>query len=159
MKHILMAFIAVILISSCNENRIYNEHFDPSGNLEWNRSEIIKHDIEIIDISIKYNLFLTLRFAVGYSFPVCDIIIIETSPSGKVNEYTYRFLTRDEYGYIGDIAGDIIDHEDLWQENIEFEEAGIYQYELSHDMTDDKIHMVMEVGMMVDKVVSKESSQ
>lgn len=155
MKRIVIASLAVILFASCNENRIYNEHFDPSGNLEWNRNEIVKHDIEIIDISSKYNLFLTLRFAVGYSFPVCDIILIETSPSGKVNEYTYRFLTRDEKGYIGDIAGDIIDLEDLWQEGREFEEAGVYHYELSHDMTDDKIHMVMEVGMMVDKVVSQ----
>ena len=139
------------LIISCNENRLYESHIDPSGNLEWNRDDILTYDIEIIDRSIKYNQYIAFRHAVGYAYSACSLKIIEKKPNGELVEYHTILTTADSEGYISDCNGDICDLESLWLENREFESTGIYHYEVTHEMTKDKIHMVMEVGMILDK--------
>ena len=70
-------------------------------------------DIEIIDTSIKYNVYLALRYARGYAFPNCDISISETTPSGKTSTSKHRFTTMDSNGYNGEGAGDIYDLEEI----------------------------------------------
>lgn len=146
---ILAAFI--LLMTSCDESIVYEEHTDPPGNLEWNRDDVLSFDIEIIDISIKYDQIIAFRHATGYAFSTCDIIIEETTPSGETNTYDFSTITADRNEYIGEVSGDIYDVEQIWRPAYIFPEKGTYHYEIRHNMTDDKIHMVMEVGMIVKK--------
>lgn len=149
----LMSVVLAVSMMSCNENRVFEEHTDPSGNLEWKRDQVIKYDIEIIDTSIKYNIYLALRFANGYAFKICDVEVSETAPDGLRRIEDFRFTTRDEQGYTGDGAGDIFDLESIWRQSYAFPSPGTYHYEIRHIMPDDLIHMVMEVGLIVDKAV------
>ena len=155
-KKLILAFIPMVILG-CHPNRVFEEHQDPSGNLEWNRNEVIKLDVEINDISIKYDVLLALRFANGYAYSFCNVELKEVSPTGKEQLIKHQFITRDEGGYTGDGAGDIYDLESILVENRLYEETGIYHYEISHTMSKDKIHMVMEVGMIIEKVPSETS--
>lgn len=153
MRNYLTLLLLALLTLSCNENRIFDDETDPSGNLEWNRDEVVSFDVEIIDISIKYNLFLTLRHATGFRYRDLAVRVTETAPDGSTQERDFSFNVMNDSGYNGEVSGDIYDLEVLWLENYIFPVPGIYHYELRHVMADDKVHMVMDVGMMVDKVL------
>lgn len=155
MKKVILVISLGWILGSCNENRVFEEHIDPSGNLEWNRKEVIKFDIEIIDTSIKYTMILALRHATGFRFGKMNVQVSETDPDGNTSLSDFVFLTMDEKGYTGEVSGDIYDLESMWREDHSFSRQGIYHYEIRQTMPDDKIHMVMEVGMIVDKVVSR----
>lgn len=159
MKKLAFTIVLSLLFIACDENVIYEKHIDPSGNLEWNKDEVVKHDIEIIDTSIKYNIDLALRYAVGYAYTECKVIVAEVSPSGVVSESEFTFKTRDDKGYVGEAGGDIIDLELPWKKEFKYSEKGIYHYEIRQNMQDPKIHMVMEVGMIVEKIPSEINQQ
>ncbi|HAW52070.1 MAG TPA: hypothetical protein DCX54_07065 [Flavobacteriales bacterium] len=142
----------LLIIGSCNENRLYDTLIAPPGDLEWNRSDKLSFDIEIIDTSIEYNQFISFRHAVGYAFSACYLKIEETSPDGEITEYHTSVPIADSDGYSGDCHGDICDLEVLWLQNRTFNSPGVYHYQISHEMKQDKIHMVMLVGMILDKV-------
>ena len=140
----------LLLAFGCNPNRVYESHQDPPGNLEWIRSDVLSFDIEIIDASIKYDQIITFRHAAGYAFSACSLKIVEKTPSGEKFEHFLTLSTADQDGYLGDCSGDICDLEEIWRDSYTFTESGTYHYDISHEMSDDKIHMVMEVGMALD---------
>ena len=146
-----LILVGILTLLSCDGNRIYESHIDPSGHLEWNRGDTLVFDIEIIDTSIKYNQFIDFRHAVGYAFSACSLDIIETDPNGEVVQYGVVLEVADTKSYKGECMGDICDLETTWLENRTFTIPGTYQYKVSHRMTDDLLHMVMEVGMMLDE--------
>ena len=147
----LWLLVAVVFVS-CNENRVFEQHVDPPGHLQWERKDEIKIDVEIIDTTIKYDQTIAFRHATGYAFTACTLVVKETSPSGELREEQLIIETANSQGYLGDCSGDICDVEYLWQASRKFSETGNYQYHISHAMSDDLIHMVMEVGMILDKV-------
>ena len=142
--------LATLVLISCNSDRIYEGHVDPPGNLLWAKSDPIMIDIEIVDTSIKYNEYIAFRHATGYSFSACSLKIVESDPDGVVKEYLHTMKTADSQGYLSDCAGDICDLEELWMEERKFGLPGTYRYQISHEMSRDTLHFVMEVGMMVE---------
>ncbi len=151
MKNISIILILALGLFSCNENRIYSDHVTPPGELEWNKEDVITFDVKIIDVSSKNDIKLAFRHATGYAYPFCDVVVKETKPSGESTEERYQIRVMDDEGYVGEGAGDIYDIEEIWRSGHVFPEIGTYQYEIRHEMPDDKIHMVMEVGMIIDK--------
>jgi gliding motility-associated lipoprotein GldH len=148
----LFSILFVLLICiSCNENRLYEAHIDPEGELEWNRGDALIFDVEIIDTTIKYNQLISFRHAIGYAYSACSLKIVEKAPDGAIVEYHVTLPIADSEGYKGDCHGDICDLEVSWLEKREFNSTGIYHYEITHEMTEDQIHMVMLVGMILDK--------
>ena len=152
-----MSLLRVILYSAtaffmlaCNQNIVYEEHISPPGNLEWKRDDAIKFDIDIVDTSIKYNEYITFRHATGYAFSACSLRIAEKLPNGEELIHHLTLKTADSQGYLSDCSGDICDLEELWREKWKFGMPGTYHYEISHEMTNDKVQMVMDVGMKLE---------
>jgi gliding motility-associated lipoprotein GldH len=154
MKRIQLLFICVLFaLSACNENRIFEEHTDPSGNLEWKKEQEVAFDVTIDDTTLHYNVYTALRFAQGFAFAELPVEIKRIAPSGEEMVDQFSFHPRNSDGsYNGDGAGDIWDLEVLYQSGIKFNELGTYHYTLRHLSDRDLLHMVMEVGLIVDKV-------
>jgi gliding motility-associated lipoprotein GldH len=157
MKTRTIVFLALLFTAvACNENRIYERHTDPSGNLEWKKDQVVDFTVDIADPSLTYNVIASLRFAQGFAFAELPIEIKRTSPSGEEVTEQFMFHPRNVDGsYNGEGAGDIWDLEVPYQSNMQFPEAGSYTYEIRHLSDRELLHMVMEVGLIVDKVVSQ----
>ena len=54
--------------------------------------------------------------------------------------------------------GDIWDIEVILLDNYTFQEAGTYVFTIEHDMGGDMVPLVMEIGLVVDKISSKDES-
>jgi len=153
MKRLLiLPFIALVIIS-CNENRVYESHIDPSGNLEWKKDQIVEFEVEINDNSIKYNEIVALRYAQGYMFTNLPVEITRIAPDGSEQVTQHNFQVRKEDGTRnGEPAYDIWDLEEVLHENMTFAQTGVYHYKIRHLHDRDLLHYIMEVGLIIDKV-------
>lgn len=153
---LIIGFLALVSLA-CNENRIFESHTDPSGNLEWAREQTVAFSVDIQDASLTYDVLVALRFAQGFAFTSLPVEIKRTAPDGSEEILRHVFQTRNRNGsYNGEGAGDIWDLENVLQPGIKFPQAGTYQYEIRHTMDRDLIHMVMEVGLIVDKQITQQ---
>ncbi|NBW38614.1 MAG: hypothetical protein EBR30_27065 [Cytophagia bacterium] len=53
--------------------------------------------------------------------------------------------------YVGSCAGDMCDLEILVNENIKFDEAGEYQFIVTHNVQINRLPGVMEFGLIIDE--------
>lgn len=145
--------ITIGLISCQTEGRIYEEHQELSPQLEWLKKDAREFKVLIKDNSIAYNLSLSFRYVYGYKYQVVKVNVTETSPSGKETVSEYDLKVREDNGdYIGEAGYDIWDSEHLVEPGKKYEETGSYTYIIEHNMPNDPLNFVMEIGVILDNV-------
>ncbi|MBL4624104.1 MAG: gliding motility lipoprotein GldH [Flavobacteriales bacterium] len=149
---LLFSFITLCLFSCQPENRVFIEHQELSPDIEWIKKDTREFKVPVEDKGLVYNLSLSFRYATGYAYQVAKVKVTETSPSGKETVNKYELKVRDANGdYIGDPGFDIWDSEHLVESDKKFEETGTYRYVIEHNMPEDPLNMVMEIGIILDK--------
>lgn len=148
MRKIHFALIIMALCTwSCNKNTVY-KNFEKTSNLEWLKGETKEFEIEIVDDTASYDVFITFRYAQGYQFENVIMNVAEKTPVSE-KLIPFNIQIRNKNGtYIGDGSGDIWDIESLLYEGVKLNK-GTYSYKIKHEMPVDKLHMVMSVGMVV----------
>ena len=151
----LIAIIAITInfIACQPEERIYVEHQELSPRLEWLKKDERVFKVPIKDNNIAYNMSLSFRYVSGFQHQFAKVKVTETSPSGKETVNKYDLKVREDNGdYIGDPGYEIWDSEHIVESNKKYEETGSYTYVIEHNMPDDPLNYVMEIGMILDKV-------
>ena len=157
MKRIFLLPLLAVSMIACNENRIYESHIDPSGNLEWKKDQLVEFEVEIVDNTLHYNEIVALRYAQGYMYTNLPVEIKRIGPDGKEEVFQHNFNVRNTDGKRnGEPAGDIWDLEEMLHENMQFPQKGTYHYSIRHLHERDLLHFVMEVGIIIDKVPIQE---
>lgn len=147
-----LILILFTFISCKPEGRVYENHKDLSPEIEWKKEDARTFEVPVEDKSIGYDLSIGLRYAQGYPWNACRILVKETSPSGKERKYQHTLKVRADNGdYIGEPGYDIWDSTHLVEKNKKYEEEGVYTYTIQHDMPKDPLPYVMEIGIIVDK--------
>jgi gliding motility-associated lipoprotein GldH len=149
---LLLLAITISLIACQPENRVFIEHQELSPDFEW-----LKKDKRSFTVPVKsgvdYNLSLSFRYTTGYQYKVGRVKVTETSPSGAIQVYEYDLKVREANGdYIGDPGLDIWDSEHVVATNKQYKETGNYTYILEHNMPQDPMNFVMEIGVILDVV-------
>lgn len=154
MRNILLIIsLALVALISCDSNSVYRE-FQETENLEWNKTDIKSFTYTNADDTSSFDVYFAFRYAQGYQFPNALVTITEKSPQGETT-IPMDFKVRNEDGtYIGDGSGDIWDIEIPIHENVQLDK-GTYSYKIENSMPLDKVHMVMEVGIIIRKSVKK----
>ena len=149
---LLFAIISAGLISCQPENRVFIEHKELSIDLEWLKADSREFKVPVTDNSLTYDLSLSFRYATGFAYQVAKVKVTETSPSGKETIKEYDLKVREENGdYVGEPGYDIWDSEHTVEPNKKYEETGTYTYVIQHNMPEDPLNMVMEIGVILDK--------
>lgn len=151
----LLIILAILqgLISCQPEGQIYNEHQELSPRLEWLKQDTREFKVPIEDISSIYNLSLSFRYLNGYEHKTVKVKVTETSPGGKETVKEFDLKVREDNGdYIGEFAYEIWDSEHLVEPNKKYQETGTFTYLFEHNMADDPVKQVMEIGMVLEKV-------
>ena len=151
-KYLFLISCLAFFFYACESNKVFEKHTDPSGNLEWTKEEVVEFDVNIEDIDTKYNVILALRYAKGFMYTTLPVEVKRTAPGGEVEVNQHVFNARNDDGtYNGEGAGDIWDLEEVYKDSTRFPEKGTYHYEIRQISKVDKLHMVMEVGLIVEK--------
>lgn len=153
MKKIIAALVIGILLISCTpEGQIYNEHQDLSPEMTWKKKDSRKFEVAVEDISTNYEMSLSFRYAEGFPQKVMKVQVTETSPSGEIAEFEYDLKVREDNGdYIGEGSLDIWDSEHVVEKAKKYEEKGTYTYVIKHNMPQDPVQLVMEIGVILNK--------
>lgn len=143
---VLSLFISVIL-SSCTD--LYRG-FSKVKDLKWYKSDAKKFTVDIKKDGY-YDLIFAFRYATAYPYNNIKVIISKKNPSGEEFSKEAEFIVVDDNNnYIGDVAGDIWDLENPFDVN-EFMKKGLYEFTIEHNMINDPVIVVMEIGLIVRK--------
>ncbi len=147
MKKTLLLISISIILSSCTD--VYRD-FQKVEDMKWFKGDIKKFNVDIKEPG-NYNIIFAFRYATLYPYRNIKITITKKQPNGK--EYTKNAefqVVDDENNYIGDVAGDIWDLENVISENEKLEK-GKYEFEIEHNMDNDPVIVVMEIGLIIRK--------
>jgi len=120
--------------------------------MTWLRTDERSFRIEVDDPEATYDLFVAFRYAEGYPYSFLRVRVSEEMPNGTKSEKQYVLHIKDEEGdYIGEPAFQIWDSEHLVEKGKIFSQKGIYLFTVSHEMTDERIPLAMEIGLILKK--------
>jgi gliding motility-associated lipoprotein GldH len=147
---LLSALTAILILTSCNTYKEYDKESFPNYIWDYGQEIVFKPVIENIDKS--YNLSLGIRHIYGFRLSNLLVTVKSISPSGKEDTKEYDLKIMNEPGkYVGSCAGDMCDLETLVNENIKFDEAGEYQFIVTHNVQINRLPGVMEFGLIIDE--------
>ena len=144
-------FACLLLLSSCDSNRIFEENKD-IPETGWDSSNVVKFAVDIKDPATAANFYINVRNADGYPYSNLFLFIKTKFPNGKQSNDTLECLLADEKGkWIGKGIGDIYDNQIPFKRNVRFPMAGTYTFEIEQGMRSTSIPLIMDVGLRIEK--------
>ncbi len=150
-KQLAFMLIAVITFTACDSNRIFEDNETIDDNV-WIREDVKTFEVDIIDTLSPNNFYVNVRNADGYPYRNVYLFIQTTFPQGSTTLDTINCIIADEKGqYLGSGMGDIFDNQILLKKNVIFPQSGKYTFKIQHGMRRDKLPLIMDVGMRIEK--------
>jgi len=147
MKKNIFIILIIVSFSACTETY---RSFQKIEDMKWHKSDVKIFKVEIEE-SGNYDLTFAFRYATLYPFKNIKVTIAKKTPKGEILTKDAEFMVVDENNkYIGDVGGDIWDLENYFAQN-EFLEKGEYEFYIQHNMQNDPVIVVMEVGLIIEK--------
>ncbi|TAH21145.1 MAG: hypothetical protein EAZ08_03870 [Cytophagales bacterium] len=149
MKKLFLLIITPLLLCACNVNLI-NEHKD-MPKMAWEKQNQLSFTAEMPEVK-EYNMKLHLRHT--SHIQIGNIAVkLTITPDNQPNEAIVQDLLipiRDKDGHLtGSAMGDICDTEFLTK--FAPKQKGKYTFTLAHQMEEDKVESIMEVGFSIEK--------
>jgi gliding motility-associated lipoprotein GldH len=143
----------VLLFSSCDPGRLFEENKTIDGNA-WYYKSFIPFDTEVKDTTKFYNVLVNVRVDADYKYANMFMWVHVTNPEKKADQRRVEIKLADERGkWLGSGLGDIYDYQFPVLQNIKFPKSGLYRFELEQNMRDDTLLHVKSVGVRVEEVV------
>ena len=129
---VLFLAVGLVSISSCDRNRVFDEYKSLSG---WNKDSLVRFELENIDSSRVYDLFINIRNNSEYQYSNLFLITEIKFPQGKVISDTLEYeMTRPNGEWLGTGFGDVKENKLWYKENVKFDEAGKYKVTIQQAM-------------------------
>jgi gliding motility-associated lipoprotein GldH len=149
MKYTLFLFLILLIISGCNN--IYNEHQDIT-NMAWHRQNLLTFKANIPEpkeYTVNVHLRHTSHIQIG-NIAVKLVISPENQPNEAITqELLIPIRDKTTGDLVGEAMGDICDTS--FATKVTFKSKGAYTLTLEHQMEDDKVEAIMEIGISIEK--------
>jgi len=152
LKNFCLLFIAGILLFSCKESSIYDRSKSIADN-NWNFNDKKDNYLEIKDLKSNYNLFYNVRITNNYKYSNMFVLLHIYSPKTKAIQ-TRRLefkLASPDGSWLGKGSGTIFTYTIPFANNIKFEKAGIYNFQLEQNMREQPLRDVVDAGLRIEK--------
>jgi len=147
-KTILILFL-LFLFSSCQKGLVYKEYhtFD---NYTWGRFDKIRFEIPIEEDGLTADIIFTIRHITQYPYDNLPVNMILTTPSGEERIMEKDIPLKDKEGeFLGSVAGDLWDLEEVIWPKFYFTEKGKYTLEFENLIPKMGIPGLMDIGVKV----------
>ena len=129
---VLFLAVGLVSISSCDRNRVFDEYKSLRG---WNKDSLVRFELENIDSSRVYDLFINIRNNSEYQYSNLFLITEIKFPQGKVISDTLEYeMTRPNGEWLGTGFGDVKENKLWYKENVKFDEPGKYKVTIQQAM-------------------------
>jgi len=143
--------IAALLLIGCDKNRVFEQNKEVEGGL-WNSGVKLSFETTITDTVTPHNVFINVRNASDYPYSNLYLFVNTHYPNGTVSRDTVNCILQNEKGeWMGEGLGDLWDNRILFKPKVIFKQAGKYIFELEQAMRIDKLPMITDAGIRIEK--------
>ena len=145
------AFFFVLLVAfgmaGCKPTPIAEAKFEFDESLQWKKSEPVSLKLDIRENAEPCELYLDVRYTTLFPFDKLELHVKEISEKGVVVPRDVTIEIKNQNGFVGDISGDLGDIERELDSNKQYEDHGIYTYEISFTNPVDVLLGIMELRL------------
>lgn len=153
-KTIAVLSFLVVLLASCGSDAVYKEYVSLPGYV-WSKNNTVVLKAALDKPLPNANVFINVRYGTAYPFESLVVVLKTTNPAQKTDTHNYTIPLRDANDKnLGSGMGDMWDVQFPIGKNIALEQ-GTYTYELSHQMPDNDIPMLVDMGIQIDDTSKK----
>ena len=153
--------IVCLSLTSCDSNSVYDKYQSVSN--EWNKDSVITFKVIPPDSINSYNAFVNLRNTYDYKYSNLFLIVSTKFPNGKVIKDTLEYkMTKPNGEFLGTGFSDVKENKLWYKENVVFQEAGEYQFDIQHAMRENgkvqgivNLEGITDVGLRIEKNINK----
>jgi len=138
-----LLFVSFAMVS-CDSTPIAEANFQFDESLQWKKSEPVVLKLDIRENAEPCELYLDVRYTTLFPFDKLQLHIKEISEKGVVVPSDVTIEIKNQNGFLGDISGDIGDIERELDSNKQYEDHGVYTYEISFNHPVDVLLGIME---------------
>jgi len=146
--------IALLSLSACNNNRVFEKDVDiPS--MKWHKDSVLVFNFEIKDTLSRYNFYYNVRNTLSYPFYNMYVTYyMMDSLNRRISSdlQTFDLLNPKTGKPYGDGLGDIYSRSLLALKNVQFKKPGKFSFKLKHYMRLDPLPEVVSMGLRIEKV-------
>lgn len=146
-KALLLVLLASFGMQGCKPAPIAEAHFEFDESLQWKKSEPVSLKLDIRENADPCELYLDVRYTTLFPFDKLELHVKEISERGVVVPRDVTIEIKNQSGFLGDISGDIGDIERLLDSNKQYEDHGVYTYEISFNHPVDILLGIMELRL------------
>ena len=159
LKHsFFLLFLAIVLVSSCDKNRIaYQEYALADG--EWNKDSILyfKSD-SLVGLSDPIGFQIDLRHNLDYEYRNIWLFVELEMPNGTILKDTLQKVFMQPTGeWMEDVQGSGAVKESVvnFKYGVKSPEPGVYKLAVQHGMRSDVVGGILNVGFKINRLEIK----
>jgi gliding motility-associated lipoprotein GldH len=152
-RNILIASIAALALSltACDKNRVFEEN-TPIADHAWDTAQVVRFEVNIEDTVSPHNFFVNVRNGDAYRYSNLYLFINTIFPDGRRSHDTLECILADDRGrWLGEGIGDLYSSQILFKKNVRFPLSGTYKFEFMQGMREDRLPMITDIGMRIEK--------
>ena len=154
-KIVLIGIISILFVSACSNNDVFMQ-FKALPEEGWHKDSLAVFEVSITDISANYNIYVNIRNNNRYPYQnfwffTTQIMLDRTT----VNDTIECYLADNRGKWLGSGVGAAFEMSVLCEQNVRFNEEGIYQYKITQGMREDILRGIQDIGLQVEKVSGK----
>ena len=145
--NLVFILILLCLINSCDKKYINIHDFEYN---KWPKFDTIDFDFNINDTTKTYDLSFFFRNSINYTYRNL-FLLIDLNHNGKIIQIdTVEYKIADKYGkWLGRGLGNMKDNYLIFNENMMFNNNGIYKIRIRHGMRQDPLLGVNKLGLQI----------
>jgi gliding motility-associated lipoprotein GldH len=148
---LLMLFLLIMAFSSCDSNRVYEEHVSLKNGI-WNVQNELQFDVAISDLPARYNVYLNVRNGPEYPYSNLFMFMNTVLPDGKITRDTIELTLADYDGrWLGSGMGSVKFSKFLFQKGVRFTQKGNYRFIIEQAMRVKELNGIHDIGFRVEK--------
>ena len=146
-KVLFIALLVAFGIVGCKPTPIAEANFEFDESLQWKKNEPVSLKLDIRENAEPCELYLDVRYTTLFPFEKLELHIKEISEEGVVVPRDVTIEIKNQNGFVGDISGDIGDIERELDSNKQYDDHGVYAYEISFNHPVDVLLGIMELRL------------
>jgi gliding motility-associated lipoprotein GldH len=150
-KFIYLAFFAVILLTSCKDNALYNKSYSFKNN-EWKQSVKPSFVFEVKDTNKVYNFIIAIRTTTSYDYSNLWLYLNTKAPNGEKGREPYQMIISNPDGtWYGNKSGSIVENKINFNRR-KFPKKGKYVFTVEQGVTEKVLDEVLDITFIVEEV-------
>lgn len=150
MRSLIYTISVLWLLVACDTNRVYEEYktIDSSG---WHKDSVLSFDFTL-EQAENYNLYINIRNKGNYPNSNIWLFLEIQEPDGRLQTDTVEYILAEKSGkWKGSGIGDLFDNQFIYRKNVNFDEPGEYQFNITQGMRTEKLRGIHDVGFRIEK--------